>query len=90
MTDDRDWSWMHRAAPQPPPVAERRLWVLVKNARSATASVRPHPLGDELVLRVASELLWSRVFRPADVEHLQSEAETAKAAFLGRGWQPAD
>jgi len=71
-------------------VTERRLWVMVKDARSATLHVRPHPLGDELVCRVGSELLWSRVFRPDDGEGLQDDAEAARTAFLGRGWQPAE
>lgn len=81
---------MHRPKHDAPPIVERRLWVMVKDARSAAASVRPHPLGHELVLRVASELLWSRVFRPDDGEGFQNEAEAARAAFLGRGWQPAE
>ena len=89
VTDDRDWSWMQRPEPTAAPVVERRLWVLVKTARSATASVRPHPLGDELVLRVGSELLWARVFRPDDAVGLQNEADAALAAFLDRGWQTA-
>jgi hypothetical protein len=88
--DHRDWSWINRPLNRPAPVVERRLWVMVKDARSATASVRPHPLGDELVLRVASDLLWSRVFRRDDGEGLQNEAEAARTAFLGRGWQPAE
>jgi hypothetical protein len=90
VTDGRDWSWRHRPTPDAPPIVERRLWVMVKDARSATASVRPHPLGDELVLRVASELLWSRVFRPDDAAGLQDEADAAGTAFIGRGWQPAE
>jgi hypothetical protein len=68
---------------------ERRLWIVVEAARCATASVRPHPLGDELVLRVAGELLQSWVFRPDEAEGLQVEAERARTAFLGRGWEPA-
>lgn len=89
VADDRDWSWMHCPKPDAPPIVERRLWVMVKDARSAAAWVRPHPLGHELVLRVASELLWSRVFKPDD-EGLQNEAKAARAAFLGRGWEPAE
>jgi alkylated DNA nucleotide flippase Atl1 len=66
------------------------VWTLVKDARSATASRRAHPLGPELVVRVASELLWSRVIRSQDGITLDDEAEAARQAFLARGWRPGE
>jgi hypothetical protein len=33
VTDDRDWSWMHRPNPDAQPVVEGRLWVMVNGAQ---------------------------------------------------------
>ena len=76
--------------PPVPPVAETRLWVMVKAARSATAAVRPHPLGPELVVRIAGEILWSRVIRPQDGVTVEGEAEFARQGFVERGWETAE
>jgi hypothetical protein len=81
---------MVRPQPPLPTAVERQLWVVVKDARSATASERAHPLGEELVIRIASEPLWSRVCRPDDTAGLADEAHAARDAFLARGWQPAE
>ena len=69
--------------------AETRLWVVVKAARSATAAVRPHPLGPELVVRIGGELLWSRVVRPQDGITIEGESELTRQGFIERGWEPA-
>jgi hypothetical protein len=72
-----------------PTYPERSLWTLVKDARTARAMVRVHPLGDELRVLVASELLWSQVFRQGDVPSLEVVAETHRLGFLERGWAEA-
>lgn len=92
MTDDRDWSWLNRSAPAPTagPAAERRLWIVVKDARSAQAFVRDLPYGQELRIVMAGELLWSQLFRPGDAPTLTDVAATDLARFLARGWEPAE
>lgn len=52
--------------------------------------MRAHPLGPELVVRVAGELIWSRVVRPQDGTSVEAEAEAARQSFLGRGWEVAE
>lgn len=83
------WEPGRRREPEPPP-AETRLWVLVKDARSAQAVVRAHPLGRELRMLLKSELLWSQVFREGDTPTLEAVAAEHRAGFLSRGWQPAE
>lgn len=78
-----------RPAPSTPRPAERVLFTLVKTARSARAVERVHPLGREVVLLVAGELLWSRTFRHGDDAAFEAEVEAARVAFIQRGWQPA-
>lgn len=91
MPDDRDWSWLNRNAltAQGAPPAERRLWVLVKAARSAQAIVRAHPVGEELRVLIGSELVWSQVFRAGDAPTLADVAAQHRAGFIARGWEAA-
>jgi len=83
MTDDRDWSWMHRPEPAPP-VREERLWALVKGARRAEGAVRVTPRGLELRIGVDGELFWSRVYGRGD--DLVEAAEVKRTEFEQRGW----
>lgn len=83
------WEPPGRRVGVPPPPPERRAWTLVKHARSATASFRGHPLGVEVIIRVGSEFLHSRVIRPTDAVTPEDEADDARRAFVARGWQPA-
>lgn len=80
------WEPGQRQRPEPPPV-EKRLWVVVKTARSAQAFERSHPLGRELRVIYAGSLLWSQVFRPTDARTLDAVADEHLGEWLRRGWQ---
>lgn len=62
----------------------------MKAARSARLIERSHPLGRELVCLVASELVWSRVFRPGDDEAFNADVDAAIVAFAAKGWELAE
>ncbi len=84
------WEPGRPAPPPAAPPAERRVWTLVKDARSAQAVERVHPLGRELRVLLASEFLWSQVFRPGETPTLEDVAAEHRAEFIGRGWSPAE
>lgn len=90
MTDDRDFSWMGRAAPSPGKPVERRIAVMVKDARSVRLLERAHPLGRELVCLMASDLVWAQTFRPGQDAAFDAEVQAALDALTRRGWAPAE
>ena len=90
-TDGRDWSWLHRSAPETPPLREGRVWRLVKDTRYAEARLRPGLLGVELRLVVGGEgraevLYWSCVYRPDESEELAQASASVRQDFLQLGW----
>ena len=64
--------------------AGSRLWTLVKDGRTATCEVRPHPLGVELVATVDGEVVRTEVARTAPAE--RGLAAEWRGAFDDRGW----
>jgi hypothetical protein len=80
------WEPGHPERREPPPV-EKRVWVVVKAARSAQAIERAHPLGRELRVIYAGSLLWSEVFRPTDARTLDDVADEHLGEWLRRGWE---
>jgi hypothetical protein len=63
-----------------------RLWALVKGEQRAEARTRRHPLGLELVVTVDGDLLTAEVFRPAEVDRIETVAERHRLAFERDGW----
>ena len=89
--DGRDWSWLHRPAPETPPPREGRVWRLVKDTRYAEARLRPGLLGVELRLVVGGEgraevLYWSCVYRPDESEALAQASASVREDFIRLGW----
>ena len=65
--DDRDWTWLSgppRETLAPTPV--REVWRVQRDTRTASAVIRAHPLGSELLVRVGDDLLTAVVFRPGE------------------------
>lgn len=72
---------------QEPTSIERRLWVVVKAARSVQAIERTHPFGLELRVIYGGSPLWSEVFRPGDALTLEGIAAEHLRTWLSRGWE---
>jgi hypothetical protein len=68
---------------------ELSLWALVRGPRRAEARTRKHLLGVELVILVDGEVSTSQVFRPQDVELLDSTSVSVRRAFEADGWSEA-
>lgn len=89
--DTRDMSWLGGPAPPPRPASERRLAVLVKDARSIQLFERAHPVGRELRCLMASDaLLFTRVFRAGDDAGFERELAASVDALRAVGWQLAE
>ena len=90
MTDDRDWSWMHRPQPVAAPPNEHLLWTLTKAGHRVEARVRARALGPELRILIDGELWWSQVVRPATDAAMTAAADQKHTEFGAKGWQPAE
>jgi len=89
VTDDRDWSWLHRPTPAPTAPVEHILWALVKRTHRVECRARWTPAGPELRILLDCELWWSQVVRPATEDAFTAAADTKRNEFEAKGWQVA-
>jgi hypothetical protein len=91
MLDDRDFSWMGRAAAATPAYPEHVIWRVEKDTRWAEARVRDVPHGAELRFMVGGQgrddvLMQSTVYRGSDDPALHTMSEGTRQNFVGHGW----
>lgn len=91
MLDDRDFSWMGRAAPSEPAPADNVLWRVEKDTRWAEGRVRHVPHGSELRFVVGGQgrdetLMLSVVYRAGDDPALAVMSAGTLQNFVGHGW----
>lgn len=91
MSDDtRVFGWLSKPAPGPAQPAEVIVWRVRNDVRTASAVIRRHPHGQNLICRLGNEFLWSQVFRHGDGRDLGRVADDTLKTFESRGWQPVD
>lgn len=86
MTDDRDWSWLHRSTPAAPAAVDHALWSLAKAGHRVDACTRATLAGPELRIAIDGELWWSQVVRPPTEAALTAAAEAKRRDFEAKGW----
>lgn len=86
MSDDRDFSWVGRPRPEPPPPVEHLLWFLEKRDHRVECRVRATEYGPDLRIVIDGELFWSRMFTRAALVEVQDAAEAKREEFETLGW----
>ena len=82
-----DWQPLPQALPPLERQVQARYWTLAKHARQAVCEGVAHPLGIEVTVSVAGEMVRDEVARtPAQAQTLPSQW---CAAFIDKDWNPS-